>query len=147
MDKFIYLSPKVEILNDSEFSLVEDFTYEWTDKGTNYKIIIPKDFVTDGASIPRFCWSLTGLIPSGVHLGAAVVHDYLYEHRGHLVRGELSFGKSERYDFWIVCASDWNRKECDDMFRRIMTDAGETVWKREAMYWAVRVFGQAAWDR
>lgn len=38
-------------------------------------VTIPKDFVTDGASVPRLLWWL--LPPTGVYFDEAVLHDYL----------------------------------------------------------------------
>jgi|SRR5882762_8854416 len=140
---YIYKSPVIKILNDTDFELVEPFLYRWVaDK--SYQITIPNGFVTDGASVPRFCWSLTGLLPSGVHLGAAVVHDYLYQRRGLLNDGELSV--NIRDDQWLPVDQTWTREQCDNMFANIMTKAGETPWKNHAMYWAVRIFGGAAWN-
>jgi hypothetical protein len=139
-DKPIYHPPDITILNDSEFMLTKRYVFEWTEGNDIWSIQIPEGFVTDGASVPRFCWSLTGLIPTGVHLGAAVVHDYLYQHRGLLVLKEL-LKNGEPVD------AQWDRPACDDIFKRIMVSAGETHWKTYAMFWAVRAFGKAAWDR
>jgi hypothetical protein len=48
---------------------------------TNDRIVVPKGFVTDFASIPQPLWSL-GLTPHGQYSRAAVVHDYLYWSQG-----------------------------------------------------------------
>lgn len=49
------------------------------------KIIdVPKDFITDGASVPRVFWSLFD--PTGPYLQAAVIHDYLYHTKNVLKR-------------------------------------------------------------
>lgn len=39
-------------------------------------IVVPKGFVTDGASVPRFFWNVLG--PLGPYFDAAVLHDFLY---------------------------------------------------------------------
>ncbi len=140
---YIYKSPVIEILNDTDFELVEPFMFQWHDEESTRRITIPKGFVTDGASIPRFCWSLTGLIPTGVHMGAAVVHDWLYQRRGFVNEGALEVVFR---DFNTPINEQWTRADCDRMFRRIMQTAGETPWKTQAMYWAVRLFGGAAWN-
>ena len=44
---------------------------------TNERIVVPKGFVTDFASILQAFWAL-GLSPHGQYSRAAVVHDYLY---------------------------------------------------------------------
>lgn len=140
---FIYQPPVFTILNDREFELVRPFVFEWEQDGQRYRLTIPAGYPFDGASVPRACWSLTGLLPTGVHMGAAAAHDFLYQRRGLLVRGEL-----EKWidSHWVPLAERWDRKQCDEMFRRIMKMAGETPWKIKAMYWAVRLFGGKAWN-
>ena len=55
--------------------LEQDFIYEVGDKGSGKKIVVPKGFVTDGASIPQIFWVF---LPTwGSYSRAAVVHDYL----------------------------------------------------------------------
>lgn len=144
----VYRPPVITILNDHEFELTQPFSYEWQDETSRERrrIIIPAGYPFNGASVPRICWTLTGLLPTGVHLGAAAIHDYLYQRRGYLIRDEL-----QRHDQasgqWVPVAALWNRKMADDLFRRIMRDAGEVAWKREAMYRSVRLFGGPAWNR
>ena len=50
---------------------------EYESASLNKRIIVPKDFVTDLASIPRSLWSF--LPPLGRYDRAAVVHDWLYQ--------------------------------------------------------------------
>jgi hypothetical protein len=140
-----YTPPVITILNDHQFELVEPFIFGWQDTVIPERIVVAKGYPTDGASIPRISWSLTGLLPTGVHLGAAVMHDYLYQRRGKLTEGEYQRQLTVDAD-WTPKDLDWNRKQCDDMFLRIMQTAGETPWKAQAMYWAVRLFGGAAWN-
>jgi len=85
-------------------------------------VSVPRGFVTDFASIPRIFWNI--LPPFGDYSPAAVVHDWLYSLG---VDGELG------------------RKYADNAFLELMTRAGETWWKRTAMYQAVRMFGGGAW--
>jgi len=143
-----YRPPIITILNDHEFELVEPFTYEWQEETDHVvatqRITIPKGDCTDGASVPRICWSLTGLLPTGVHMGAAAMHDYLYQRRGELCKGE--YERLKNNGEWVASLLKWDRKQCDDLFLRIMQEAGETPWKANLMHWAVRVFGGAAWD-
>jgi len=65
-------------------------------------------------------WAL--LPEDGLYTPAAVIHDWLY--KTHLV----------------------NRAEADRIFLEIMERDGVPRWKRLAMYWAVRIFGGAAWE-
>jgi hypothetical protein len=69
-------SPAVRAFGDNKFWItVEDMDY--VIGSTNDRIVVPKGFVTDFASIPQALWSL-GLSPHGQYSRAAVVHDYLY---------------------------------------------------------------------
>ena len=75
---------------------------------------------TDFASVPRAFWRLVP--PAGPYSRAAVIHDWLY--RSGLVP----------------------RAQADRIFRELMRAMGVEPWRREGMYWAVRVFGAAAWN-
>ncbi len=146
----IYKPPVVTILNDHDFELVEPFVFGWEEvtalplASRQWRITIPAGFSFDGASVPRVCWTLTGLLPSGVHLGAAAVHDYAYERRGRIIRGEVACLME---GVWQPQGVVWDRGQCDEMFLRIMRDAGETSWKSRVMFAAVRAFGGVAWNR
>ena len=73
-------SPGVRADGANKFWItIEDMTYVIGD--TNERIVVPKGFVTDYASIPEKLWSL-GLSPHGRYSRAAVVHDYLYWSQG-----------------------------------------------------------------
>jgi len=41
----------------------------------NKKVKVPKDFITDGASIPFYARMFFS--PTGIYFGAAIVHDYV----------------------------------------------------------------------
>lgn len=56
------------------WTIHEAFSYE-TDSG--WIINVPKGFVTDLASVPRFLWPL--FPPFGTYTRAAVLHDFLYD--------------------------------------------------------------------
>jgi hypothetical protein len=50
---------------------------KYLDEKTNKVFVVPKGFISDGASIPKFVWSLAGSPLSGGYLPAAFLHDYL----------------------------------------------------------------------
>lgn len=139
----IYTPPVITILNDREFELVQPFIYEWFEPDGKYSFTVPAGFPFDGASVPRICWTLTGILPTGAHMGAAALHDYTYQRRGRLIRDEL-----KRYEngVWLPMSAVWDRKQCDDMFYQVMQDAGATPWKAWAMWKSVRLFGSNAWN-
>jgi len=83
-------------------------------------IRVPANFETDLASVPRAFYS--AFPPWGVYGEAAIVHDWLYWHQA------------------------TTRPEADAIFREAMTALDVPRWKRLCLYWAVRLFGQMAWD-
>ena len=73
-------SPAVRAFGDNQFWVtVEDMDY--VIGSTRDRIVVPKGFVTDFASIPQALWSL-GLSPQGQYSRAALLHDYLYWSQG-----------------------------------------------------------------
>lgn len=64
---------------------------------SGYSLTIPKDFLSDGASVPRLFWRL---IPKyGSWLRGAIVHDYLYR------TGILTKDQSDAV-LWELAAAD-----------------------------------------
>ena len=98
-----------------------EFTYYVGKKGSDDKVMVPKGFHTDLASVP---WPASMIIPkSGRGNQAAVLHDYLY-----------------------YC-HDRERKNCDCIFLESMKVLGVSWWKRKTMYRAVRSFGWIPWKK
>ena len=68
--------------------------------GCNIKIVIPKGFIFDGASIPRPFWFF--LSPTGLFMIPGLIHDYAYKYGHHLKKnGQLTLdpnGKLIRND-------------------------------------------------
>lgn len=81
---------------------------------------VPTGFVTDFASIPRIFWS--ALPPDGPYTYAAIIHDYLY-------------WKQSR-----------PREEADLILKYAMEDFKIDAVTVGAIYGAVRLEGQSAWD-
>lgn len=104
----------LETTKEGKWKLGQDLVYQ----GRDETFIVPKDFETDLASVPRLFQNI--IPPSGFHNKAAVVHDYLY-----------------RTD--IV-----SRRDADGIFRRIMKENGVGVVRRWVMWSAVRLFGWMA---
>ncbi len=80
-------------------------------------IVVPTNFVTDGASIPRVFWGFIGSPLTGNYICSAVIHDYL-----------------------CVLASErkYSRKKADEIFLEGMKESGVSWWRRKLMYRAVR---------
>lgn len=109
----------IQVDGSQIFILDEDLIWE----GETRKIVVKKGFDFDGASIPRFLWSIIGSPMTGGYQRAACLHDALYA-------GEVL-----------------PRKECDGLFLEAMKSDGVSYTKRYSMYWAVRTFGGSVWDK
>jgi hypothetical protein len=82
------------------------------------KVIVPKGFVTDGATVPRFLWGL--FPPWGVY-------DYLCT--------TLRLTKNgDNPDLTL------KQDEVDLIFLKAMKVLGTPWWKRKIMYWAVHLY-------
>jgi len=78
----------------------------------------PAGSVTDGASIPRYLWSVMGGPFEGKYRNASVLHDVAYE-------------KHNR--------PSW---DCDRMFYNAMRCSGVSVGEAKTMYYALYKFGR-----
>jgi len=95
------------------------FTYFVGEEYSEDRIVVPKGFETDLASVP---WPASMLIPkSGKYNPAAVLHDY------------------------ICSTQERPRAECDRIFLEAMEVVGVPLVKRRIMYRAVRMFGWISW--
>ena len=88
-------------------------------------ISVPRGFVTNGASIPRFFWRLWHPLDNDT-LEPAILHDYLYS-RSSCLR----------------CS----RKEADKIFLNAMISKNVGKLKRNAFYYAVRLFAGGHFER
>lgn len=101
------------------WTLDEDLLAQWN----QMVIVVPHGFDTDLASIPRGLWNI--LPKEDDHLYPSIVHDYGYQ-----------------YGFGPL-----NKEQIDLMFYEAMEACGVPAWKRWLMWTAVRMFGQAIWDK
>jgi Protein of unknown function (DUF1353) len=79
--------------------------------------VAPKGSVVDGASIPRYLWSLMGGPFEGKYRNASVLHDVAYEERNR----------------------PW--QDCDRMFYDAMRCSGVSVTEAKTMYYVLYKFG------
>jgi hypothetical protein len=89
-------------------------------------IKVPAGFCTDLATIPRLFHRI--LPVNDHHRLPAVLHDYLYYVRGKIMSMSLT------------------RAQCDRLFLEAMKVKRVSLWKRQAMYWAVRIGGRFYWN-
>ncbi|CAB4149030.1 Campylobacter phage CGC-2007, Cje0229 [uncultured Caudovirales phage] len=79
-------------------------------------IIIPQDYQTDLASIPRWLWPFVAPTNSSF-IAPSILHDYLYSCKG------------------------YTRREADDIFYRALIKNEVNMLRAYEMYLAVRIFG------
>ncbi len=110
--------PQIAPFGDSEWWLLTASLP--TRVGNSTEIItVPKGFVTDLTSIPRFFWS--AFSKTGPYMSAAILHDYLY---------------------WDQRCT---RAEADRIFDIEMKSYGVNDTSRKLIFSAVSEFGEAAW--
>lgn len=96
-------------------------------RGTLEVLEVPEGAATDGGSIPGICWSIPGFAPFGETTWPGYVfHDAAYKGL---------FGK------------DWTRQQCDALLLEIMLHLGEDYIHAYTIYNALRVGGQAVFDK
>lgn len=113
----------IKYLNMCRLTPYKDYSFQLTDPFMvsidSRLITIPRGFITDLASIPRFLWSFYS--PSEtVTILPAVIHDYMYS-----------------------CVTEYNRYEADNIFYYALRENGMRKFKALKYYYAVRWFGWA----
>ncbi len=117
--------PDIRPILGGKYVLHGDYNYEVMSLHPGFMIEVPDGFRYDGASVPRFLWSLSGIRPDGIIRAAALIHDFVYRNKG--------------WDGLLT------RKEADQLFRIMIRQAGGSWWKAWKAYRAVRLFGRLAW--
>lgn len=87
----------------------------------NKTIIVPQDYQTDLASIPRWLWPIIAPTNSSF-IAPSILHDYLYSCIG------------------------YTRKEADDIFYHALIESDVSSMRAYEMYLAVRLFGGSHYD-
>ncbi len=111
---------KIEEYTAYTFKTLAELSYT-TNKGIIH--IVPINFITDGASIPKLFWSIIGSPFTGLYKKPSLIHDELYS------------------------SQKFKRKYADRVFYDGMKDKGVSFWKRKVMYFAVRSCGWKPWNR
>ena len=111
------LIPIKEHLGRTSWKVATPFVY--ISKKHRVAVHVPRNFITDLASVPRL--PLVWLLVGGSAQAAGAIHDYLYR------TGQVS------------------RAVADSIFLEAMADTGVPWARRWAMYYAVRVGGSTAY--
>lgn len=140
--------PSLIPISNKWYRLTKAYRYTWEAENNTWQVVVFAGFETDIASVPRAVWTLTGIIPDGLHRAAAVVHDLLYRFTGAPKNpgGCLQYFNSV-FGRWQTCEQPMSRKDCDRLFCRIMKEAGVSKLKRDVMYREVRKFGWIPWRK
>ena len=93
-------------------------------KWNGREFVVPRQFQSDGCSVPRLLWRLVSPQIHPKTLRAAIGHDYIY--RVHLV--------------------GWTRAEADKMFYELMVEDGMARFSAWIAYKGVRIFGGYSWN-
>jgi hypothetical protein len=105
------------------YEVVEAFLC-WAENGETY--LVPSGFVTDGASIPRWLWSLVGLHPRSPEIGqAAAMHDLLYRYAPQGI----------------------SRSRADDLLAEGMRTLNASAWRRWKVRQGLRLGGWVEWGK
>lgn len=118
--EFFPLPLKGRYIGGGRWKLTAPFEYH----SKKYGIFkVPEFFISDGASIPKFAFSLIGGRWTGKYVEASIIHDYLY------------FTQTTK------------RSYADRVFLEGMKILGVGWLKRRVMYLAVRVWGWKPWNK
>lgn len=132
MSSFTKLPPLEAIPPDYKLYRVPvDFEYHVGSKDSDIVVFVKKGTITDGASIPKWAWSIIGG-PLGKYAPAAVVHDELYK-KGYYYIGTLKTVITRGRADWVFI----------DAMKVLVI-----FWlKARTMWFAVRVGGWRPWSK
>ena len=108
---------KVNIIKNDVFILLEDVVVE----SLGYSVTVKKEFDFDGASIPKWLWSIYGSPLNGNYVVASLIHDGLY------------------------ASQKVSKSVSDKIFLDVMKQSKVGYIKRTSMYLAVKMFGGKDW--
>lgn len=122
----VYSNHASNTLGKDHWVVKKEFRY-YIDGDKNKVVIVPRGFLTDGATVPRLLW---GIIPPWGKYGQAVVlHDYLCEFAG----------------FWNYGQWETIRREDADLtFKSALKELGVNSLTSHLMYGAVSLFTKFA---
>lgn len=128
-DKGFFSAIWMWIFGRRNWVLVKDFKFEL--EGTKY--VVPKGFIFDGASIPKYfaMW----LSPVGVLLMGGLIHDYMYKYECLLHADKKSACKPIKL------------KRADEIFRDINIEINGFYVMNYVAYYGLRLGGWWPWRK
>jgi len=131
-----FLGPKIEPYENA-WRLVEDWTTDCCALLPD-TITVPNGFVTDGASIPRWLWTICGSPMDVPRIYAAVVHDWLYDHPI-----LIPTRNDDGYVVWVDCT----RSAADELYRDMQIAFGISRFCAYTEWLALRACGWIRWHK
>jgi hypothetical protein len=127
----------VWLFSSRKWKVSEDWYYETMIDREYATIFIPKGFIFDGASIPRFLWWL--LQPMGILLIPGLVHDYAYRYQKIILYNSI---KGTYHNLFRHKRDTW-----DEVFREISVRVNGCEVISYVAWLALYIFGGFAWRK
>lgn len=102
------------------------------------RIVIPKGFVFDGASIPKPLWGF--LSPTGLLMVAGLIHDYSYRYAYLWAIDDT--GNAYKYKY-----KKGTRQDYDELFKKVNIAVNGMVVVDTVATWMLKAFGHIAWNK
>ena len=119
--------------------------YEFEVNGIRYAVEITKDFIFDGASIPRAIWGVIGLAPHGVMDGPGLLHDFCYHYKGDFPLG--SYYIQDVNGAWYICTVPMSKAVSDEILKLLCVHFKACGNFKAHLVWSgVAAFGVFAWN-
>lgn len=134
--------PKLLPFAKDRWLVAEDYVYSWEFEGNRFRITVPQNYITDGVTIPTVASWLIGVTRSGPAMGSALIHDYIYHHKGTLPIGVFQV---YRNGGWKNTEGRWRRSETDRLFGRMLRESGISKSQRRIMLFFVWLVGGLFW--
>ncbi|MEM7714145.1 MAG: DUF1353 domain-containing protein [Cyanobacteria bacterium P01_A01_bin.68] len=132
------------------WTLEEEYCY--FDEIKQSKLVLHKGFEFDLSSIPRAFWRMVAIHELSIE--APLVHDFMYMSKGgernHYFEKKGKFFCKNKIFKEILASIEslgkpYSRKEADDLFLKMMEEAGVSKWRKWFGYIGVRLFGGLYW--
>lgn len=151
---------QIEPIPGTEFwKILRDMEYDAGREGSGETYLVPRDFVTDGGSIPALLQPLVGPPLASDAAAGYALHDWLYRTRG-LQRAPLMAHPDFRRDVsllegalhndaqnWCGPQGEMTRQRADTLLWEAMGVTGAGRVKRWLVYYGLRVGGWVAWNK
>lgn len=134
--------PSLRMISSVLAETTEQWYVEWRRDGRLRKLWVPAGYVWDGASVPRFAWSIIGITPFGAGDATSLAHDALYRAMG-----------GRKPEAWKGCTLTddqgrtvtVSRNEADRLMQAMFRQSGYNRVQSAMAYQAVNLFGRKHW--